>query len=372
MTDKERVLDVALLAPRGSLLVDGPQGGSSYVLEEDARILREAGFRVTVWAPPGSTSALVTRTQGIRFRKPLLSSLEYCGHFVKANHGAVLLAYNEPTVAVLAPERTIVRFDWPTPLPRYAPWPVARRRFLRARYLFPSQALRDLWLARHTFIPLDRTVVLANAIDSKVWGPAPPPPEQPLRVGFAGQWVPEKGLQVLLSAWPEVEREVGSAELLLAGGPALWQRTNPAPGARELAERVTHMRSFHRIVVVGVMPRQGMPAFWRQVHVAAVPSVCAESFGLVALEAMACGRPIVASAVGALPEVVGDAGILVPPEDPVALAEALIGLLSDTRKREDLGTKAAARARMFSLEERAKRLVELVREVARGANLRPC
>jgi glycosyltransferase involved in cell wall biosynthesis len=114
-----------------------------------------------------------------------------------------------------------------------------------------------------------------------------------------------------------------------------------------------------------------MPAFWRQVHVAAVPSVWPESFGLVALEAMACGRPIVGSTVGALPEVVGDAGILVQPDDPAALAKALVELLSDMRKREDLGAKAAVRARMFSPEKRAQGLVALVREVAWGANLSP-
>jgi glycosyltransferase involved in cell wall biosynthesis len=87
---------------------------------------------------------------------------------------------------------------------------------------------------------------------------------------------------------------------------------------------------------------------------------------------MACGRPVVASRAGALPEVVGDAGILVPPEDPVALAKALVELLSDPRKRQDLGAKAVARAQMFSLEKRAQRLVELVKEVAHGANLGPC
>jgi glycosyltransferase involved in cell wall biosynthesis len=181
--------------------------------------------------------------------------------------------------------------------------------------------------------------------------------------------VPEKGLQVLLTAWPLVEQKVNSAELLLAGGPTLWKRTNLAPGAQELAEQVARMCSLYHIVEMGIVPRQEMPTFWWRVHVAAVPSVWAEPFGLVALEAMACGRPVVASAVGALPEVVGDTGILVPPEDPLALADALVELLSDTRKIEKLGAKAIARARMFSLEKRAQRLVELVREVAHNANL---
>jgi glycosyltransferase involved in cell wall biosynthesis len=191
-------------------------------------------------------------------------------------------------------------------------------------------------------------------------------------VGFAGQWVPEKGLQVLLTAWPLVEQKVNSAELLLAGGPTLWKRTNPAPGAQELAEQVARMCSlYHTIVEMGIVPRQEMPTFWRQIHVAVVPSVWAEPFGLTALEAMACGRPVVASAVGALPEVVGDAGILVPPGDPIALADALVELLLDMKKMEELGTRAVARAQIFSVEKRAQRLVELIREVAYNANLQP-
>jgi glycosyltransferase involved in cell wall biosynthesis len=79
----------------------------------------------------------------------------------------------------------------------------------------------------------------------------------------------------------------------------------------------------------------------------------------------------VASAVGALPEVVGDAGILVPPGDPIALADALVELLLDMKKMEELGTRAVARAQIFSVEKRAQRLVELIREVAYNANLQP-
>lgn len=351
--------------------MEAPQGGSSVILQEDVRILREAGYRVAVWAQHGSTSQLVTHTQGIKIQKPLLSSLEYCGHFVKANQKAVLIAYNEPTVAVLAPVRTVVRFDWPTPLPRYAPWPVVRRRVLRARFLFPSEALRDLWLTAHPFVPIERTIVLRNAVDPQVWAPAPPPREQPLRVGFAGQWIPEKGLHVLLAAWPEVEARVERVELLLAGGPALWQRTSPAPGARDVADEVACMRFRHRIMEVGVVPRQEMPRFWWRVHVACIPSVWPEPFGLAALEAMACGRPVVASAVGALPEVVGDAGILVPPDDTVALAEALVELLRDKERREELGAKATTRARTFSLDNRARALIALVKDVAGDAKLQP-
>lgn len=68
---------VALLAPRGSVLADGAQGGSSVVLLEDAEILARAGYEVRIWAPEGSTAPVVDRAVRIRFPMPLVSSLEY-------------------------------------------------------------------------------------------------------------------------------------------------------------------------------------------------------------------------------------------------------------------------------------------------------
>lgn len=279
---------------------------------------------------------------------------------MRHNRGAVLIAYNEPTVAVLAPERAVVRFDWPTPLPRYAPWPGARDRFRRARYLFPSRALRDEWLANNRVVDRSRTVVIHNAVDLELFAPSPLPPGPPWRVGFAGQWVPEKGLQVLLDAWPTIEREVAEVELVLAGGPTLWKRTTPAPGAAELAARVQSMASRYRIRWVGTLDRTAMPGFWRSVHIACVPSVWSEPFGLVALEAMACGRPVVATDRGALPEVVADAGAIVPAGQPEALAAAVVRLLKTPASLEPMGQRAATRSREFEPSARAAQLLSLV------------
>lgn len=81
-----------------------------------------------------------------------------------------------------------------------------------------------------------------------------------------------------------------------------------------------------------------------------------EAFGLVLLEAMAQGRPVVATTAGGMPEVVGDAGVTVPPRDPDALAAALTRLLADAEERRRLGEKGAARARGFLWEDVAASL----------------
>jgi glycosyltransferase involved in cell wall biosynthesis len=111
---------------------------------------------------------------------------------------------------------------------------------------------------------------------------------------------------------------------------------------------------------VGAMPRNQMPSFWNSLNIAVVPSLH-EAFGLVALEAMACGIPVIAAAVGGLKEIVqdGESGLLVPPGDAAALAQALTALLANEPLRRRLGQGALRRAELFSLERRSRLLLEL-------------
>ncbi len=88
-----------------------------------------------------------------------------------------------------------------------------------------------------------------------------------------------------------------------------------------------------------------------------------EGFGLPALEAMACGTPVIVSNVSSLPEVVGDAGILVPPRDAEAIAVAMWRVLSDPRLREEMRAKGLARAACFSWEKAARQTLEVYHEV---------
>ena len=178
---------VGLLAPRSSVLGQEPCGGSEVVLREDSRILEAAGAQVAVYGQAAVDGANVQRIP-VRSRLPLVTSLEYCEPFVRREAHALLLAYNEPTVAALAPDRSIIRFDWTTPLPRYWKLPFWTRRFQRSLYLFPSESERKTFLASHSQIPADRAVVIPNAVDTKLFAPQNRPIAAP-RVGFAGQWV---------------------------------------------------------------------------------------------------------------------------------------------------------------------------------------
>ncbi|HYM83644.1 MAG TPA: glycosyltransferase [Candidatus Dormibacteraeota bacterium] len=140
-----------------------------------------------------------------------------------------------------------------------------------------------------------------------------------LLVGVVARLEPEKGHPTLLEAWPHVLRQVPDAYLLVVG-----------EGSRReaLEEQVRELRIGQRVVFTG--RRDDVPAVTAALDVAVLPSY-REAQGLTILEAMALSRPVVATNVGGIPEVVQDgvSGLLVPPHDADALAGAIVRLLTD-------------------------------------------
>src|SRR5260370_30143900 len=147
-----RKTGVALLASRLCVLGHDPCGGSEVVLWEDARILEGAGIPVRVYARAARAGASV-RVIPFRARTAQLNTIEYARALLRNEPQALILAYNEPALAGCAPDRTIVRFDWTTALPRYWNWPLWFSRFERARYLFPSESERRIFRGRYARIP---------------------------------------------------------------------------------------------------------------------------------------------------------------------------------------------------------------------------
>jgi glycosyltransferase involved in cell wall biosynthesis len=139
-----------------------------------------------------------------------------------------------------------------------------------------------------------------------------------LQVGFVGRLIPHKGVDVLLRAVALDDRL--DAHVYGAG-----------PESAALGALAAELGVRDRVTFHGFLDERELPGVFSGFDVLAVPSVPTpgwlEQFGRVVVEAQASGVPVVASASGALPDVVGDAGLLVPPGDPVALAEALARLL---------------------------------------------
>lgn len=162
---------------------------------------------------------------------------------------------------------------------------------------------------------------------------------------YAGALDQHKGLDQLLDAYSRLDTR---APLLLFG---------PRDDVRHDVPEGVHL--LHGI------PHAEIMASWARCAVAVVPSVWAEPFGQVAVEAMAMGRPVVASAIGGLTDIVqdGESGLLVPPNSPAALADAIGALLADRELAERIGANAAERARQFLVSNVAPIIEQLYCDV---------
>jgi glycosyltransferase involved in cell wall biosynthesis len=172
-------------------------------------------------------------------------------------------------------------------------------------------------------------------------GPAAPRPSGAARLLVVSRLVERKGIGDVVAAMAGLP----GVELVVAGGPPATELAGDPEAARlaALAERVGVAG---RVRLLGRVGRCDLPALYRSADlVVNIPWY--EPFGIVPLEAMACGVPVVASAVGGLVDTVVDGvtGIHVPPRRPRVLAEAVAGLLADPERRAILGATGARRAR---------------------------
>lgn len=176
-------------------------------------------------------------------------------------------------------------------------------------------------------------------------------------VGYFGRLVPEKGVHILLEALLHTEPSV---KLLLD----MYENFAPGSYAAELMERVRALGLGQRVITVNV-PHRDVPRYMRCCDLLILPSLTTErwkeQFGRVLPEAMACEVAVIGTRSGNIPEMIGDAGLLVPEGDPLALAGAIEALRLDPERRNMLGRAGRQRVvNHFSLEAQASALKRLV------------
>ena len=173
---------------------------------------------------------------------------------------------------------------------------------------------------------------------------------------YVGNFLPHKNLPRLLRAWAALPGPLrASTRLVLAGGD---HARRPA-----LAALAASLGLGTAVVFPGLVDDADLPAVYGGAVLVVQPSL-EEGFGLPALEAMACGTPVVASRRGALPEVVAKAGLLVDPEDERALAAALGRVLDSPEERAALAGRGVVRAADFTAARTAGRVVDLLQATA--------
>jgi D-inositol-3-phosphate glycosyltransferase len=219
----------------------------------------------------------------------------------------------------------------------------------------------------------ERIKVVAPGVDHAFFGPGHRPQarralglpaEGPLLL-FVGRIQPLKGADVAVGALAALGPGRGAPPVLaVVGGPSGPRGEAAAADLRSLAKELDVA---DRVVFVPPQPHELLSTFYRAADVCLVPSR-SESFGLVALEAAACGTPVVAAAVGGLTTLVdhGVTGYLVEGRDPEAYAEPVRRLLARPGLAQDLSTAAVLRARAYTWAGAADRLLALHAELVAG------
>jgi glycosyltransferase involved in cell wall biosynthesis len=171
---------------------------------------------------------------------------------------------------------------------------------------------------------------------------------------YAGNVKPHKNLERLIEAFSLVRKHGLDVKLVLIG--------DEISGYASL-RRAVHRHQLHQFVrFLGYLPEDTLATMYRLASVFVFPSLY-EGFGLPPLEAMASGTPVVTSNISSLPEVAGDAALLVDPYSPGAIAEGIERVLTDAALHRDLREKGLARAKQFSWEDAVRRVRTIYREV---------
>ena len=231
-----------------------------------------------------------------------------------------------------------IRSDYPS---------LARLHAHRADGVIVPSAYTGDRVAQSLQIPRDRITVCPNGAPS--WAALTRPPEDG-HIMFVGTIAPRKNIDRLLTAYAALRTQCeGIPPLLLVG--------QPSPEATSTLARLSSAPLTGHVHITGYVDDAELLALYRRAMLVVLPSLD-EGFGVPALEAMALGVPLVAAHRGALPEVVGDAGVLVDPLDTEAITAALLSVLTDTNLRNRLITAGLARASLFSWRSSANSLIE--------------
>lgn len=201
--------------------------------------------------------------------------------------------------------------------------------------------------------------IIPNGVDCEIFRPdVEPIPElangRP-KILFLGRFEPRKGLKYLLMALPEIVRNVPDVQLVIVGT-GLFGYAYKGFLDKELESHV-HWS--------GLVPGEERPRYYRSCDIFCSPAIGYESFGIVLLEAMAAGRPVVASDIPGYRTVMtsGREGFLVPPRDPSAIAKAIVQIIKEPELAARMGSTGRQRALQFSWAQVALKVQEFYQEL---------
>ena len=253
--------------------------------------------------------------------------------------------------------------QFPPPHPNHPAVAYARRSIHRADHLIAISQSTKTDLLAHAGVDEGKVTVIPYGV-APSFRPMEPDVAEPVLVRygitareyllFVGRLEPRKNLGVVLDAL-RILREDFSLE-----PPLLVVNGGGDGGHREAQAKIQAYGLERQVQFIQYVEHSDMPAIYARAA-ALVHAALYEGFGLPPLEAMACGRPVVAAAAASIPEVVGDAGLLVPPEDTEGIAAALSRALTDSAASRELMQRGQRRARRFTWQATATATIQVYR-----------
>jgi glycosyltransferase involved in cell wall biosynthesis len=209
-------------------------------------------------------------------------------------------------------------------------------------------------------LPPDKLHVVLLGYDTARFAPSAPAPADGAPYAlFVGNVMPHKNLLRLVDAFAEAAAGI-PGRLVIRG----WGR---ATHVHALRKRIAALGIGDRVDWRPYAEDEALPDLYRRARMLLLPSLY-EGFGLTALEAMACGTPVLTSNVASLPEVVGDAAVFVDPEDPTSMARAIHHLFTDDTLARTCAERGLVRAHLFSWEKTARAVQSILHGVMETPN----
>ncbi len=175
---------------------------------------------------------------------------------------------------------------------------------------------------------------------------------------YAGVWGRHKNVLNLVRSF-EIAKNWGIPHMLVLGG---RKTAGDDDVYNKICEVIRNSKYKDDIIITDFIPEEDLPYFYQSCSVFCFLSLY-EGFGMPVLEAMSCGAPVIVSNRSSLPEVIGDAGLLVDPENIEQIAVSILKVVSDKKLREEMSKKGKERARKFSWKDSAKKLMKVINEL---------
>ncbi|MGB9201635.1 glycosyltransferase family 4 protein [Methanobacterium sp.] len=169
---------------------------------------------------------------------------------------------------------------------------------------------------------------------------------------YVGSEVPRQNVPVLIKAFALLKKKIPDIKLVKIGDPQSY-------GAREsVLQLINELELSDDVIFAGYVPEEDMPKWYNAADILVYPCDYA-GFGLPPLEAMACGTPVITSNTTSLPEVVGDAGIMINPQDFELMAAKMYDVLTDNKLKDKMINNGLRRSKLFNWDDSARKTLEI-------------